>query len=721
MDSPAHPAIQRERPATVRDGRSVPPHPAPDPEPPSRARRYLPGLDGMRALAVIAVVLFHSPLAVATGGFLGVEVFFVISGYIITRALLTEREERGRISIGRFWLRRARRLLPALFLLLAGVAAWSAFFAEGELAGLRRDMGAAFFYVTNWDLIVTGESYFDSWERPSLLRHLWSLAVEEQFYLIWPLLLIGGLAIVRKRALLLALILAGATVSAGVMAALHEPGGSVSRIYYGTDTRASGLLIGAALAFVWTAPLATARGRIRGAAEGAALAVLGAVGLGALTGFTLLLDGDSTFLYRGGFALTGVATAALIVAATHGRSPFTRLLSVRPLPWLGLRSYGIYLWHWPVMALTRPGVDVPLDGVALFALQAALTLALADVSYRLVERPIRTGALGRLRERLRAGAPLWRRGVAALAGAAVLAGAGALAFTVTVARAPEQPAYFALGSVRIQSAPAPASAATPMQTPQATPTAATAEAAPEPSPQPARPTRSDGAMDASATPGDAVARPPTPAATPSGEATTPAESPPPPTTDLDALLRATREPPAEVDSAVSAQAEAPPAAATVRVTAVGDSVMLGAAQQLAADVPGIDLDAAVGRQVTEVIALLREREANGLLGDVLLLHIGNNGEFTDEQFDRIVELAGPLRRVVFLTVKVTREWEEANNAVIARGAERHPRAVVVDWRTAVLERPDVLWTDDTHLRPEGARLYATLLAPYLTAPAATEP
>lgn len=719
MDSLAPPAIQRESPASMRDGRGVPPRTAPEAEsPPSRARRYLPGLDGMRALAVIAVVLFHSPLAVATGGFLGVEVFFVISGYIITRALLTEREERGRIAIGRFWLRRARRLLPALFLLLAGVAAWSAFFAEGELAGLRRDMGAAFFYVTNWDLIITGENYFDSWERPSLLRHLWSLAVEEQFYLIWPLLLIGGLAILRKR-LLLALILAGAAFSAGVMAALHEPGGGVSRIYYATDTRASGLLIGAALAFVWSAPLAIARGRIRAAAEGAGLAMLGTAGLGALTGFVLLLDGDSTFLYRGGFALTGVATAALIVAATHGRSPFARLLGVQPLPWLGLRSYGIYLWHWPVMALTRPGVDVPLDGVALFALQAALTLALAEASYRWVETPIRTGALGRLRQRLRAGVPLWRRGAVALGSAAALAGAGALAFAVTVARAPEQPPYFALGSVRIQSPPA--AAATPTQAPQPTPTSATvtAEVPPEPSPQPERLDDATDRVDAIATLGDAPSRP-TPAATPSEAA----ESPTPlPATDLDALIRA-REPSAEGDANVSAQADAPPAmatAATVRVTAVGDSVMLGAAHQLAADVPGIDLDAAVGRQVKEVIALLREREANGLLGDVLLLHIGNNGKFTDEQFDRIVEVAGPERRVVFLTVKVTREWEEANNAVIARGAERHPRAVVVDWRTAVLERPDVLWTDDTHLRPEGARLYATLLAPYLTAPAATEP
>lgn len=676
---------------------------------PSRGRRYLPGLDGMRALAVIAVVLFHSPLAVAPGGFLGVEVFFVISGYIITRALLAEREQRGRVSIARFWARRARRLLPALFLLLAGVTAWSALFAPGELAGLRRDIGAALVYVTNWDLIAAGENYFATWERPSLLRHLWSLAVEEQFYLLWPPLLMGALAFGRRR-VALALIGAGAAASAIAMAALHDPGGGVARIYYGTDTRASGLLIGAALAFVWSAPAAVARGRGRAAAEGTGLALLGGAALGALTAFTLLLDGGAAFLYRGGFALTGLATAALIVAATHGRSPFARLLALPPLPWLGLRSYGIYLWHWPVMALSRPGVDVPVDGAALFALQAALTLALAEASYRWVELPIRTGALGRLRERLRdhADGARWRRRAvaSALGGAAALAGTGALAFAVTTARPPEQPAYFALGAVRIQGGTGVTAALVPAAAP------APAEA-PRPDAVRARADAAASVADALALLAEGATRPPS---AERERAASVAALTPLFADDVERLFRAAAD--ARRDAEALAQAEAPPmdAAATVRVTAVGDSVMLGAAHQLAADVPGIDLDASVGRQVGEVIALLRERAANGLLGDVVLLHIGNNGTFSDAQFDRIVEAAGPERRIVFLTLKVAREWEDANNAVIARGAERHPRVVVVvDWRAAALERPEVLWTDDTHLRPEGAVYYAALLAPHVTA------
>ncbi|MCY3603729.1 MAG: acyltransferase, partial [Chloroflexi bacterium] len=419
----------------------------------------------MRALAVIAVVLFHSALGIAPGGFLGVEVFFVISGYIITRALLAERANSGRIALGAFWMRRARRLLPALFLLLFAVAAYTVIFESGEAAGLRRDIAAALAYVTNWDLIVAGETYFDSWERPSLLRHLWSLAVEEQFYVVWPLLMAGGLALLRNR-LTLALILGGAAASAIAMAALYEPGSAVTRIYYGTDTRASGLLIGAALAFVWSARQSDGGNGLRALAGVSALTLAGAVGLATLVGLTLLADGSTPFLYQGGFALVGVATAALIVAATHERSPLAQGLGTPVLRWVGVRSYGIYLWHWPVMVLTRPGVDVPFDGVPLFAVQVAITLALAEGSYRWVEKPIREGALGRLWKQLweGAGTPQWRRGTLALAGTATAAGVAVVAIFMTLTPAEEEPPYFALVRLRLVNTDAVATEAASART-----------------------------------------------------------------------------------------------------------------------------------------------------------------------------------------------------------------------------------------------------------------
>ncbi len=669
----------------------------------------------MRALAVIAVVLFHSTLGIAPGGFLGVEVFFVISGYIITRALLAERESSGRIALGAFWMRRARRLLPALFLLLFAVAAYTVIFEQGEAAGLRRDIAAALAYVTNWDLIVAGETYFDSWERPSLLRHLWSLAVEEQFYVVWPLLIAGGLALLRNR-LTLALILGGAAASAIAMAALYEPGSAVTRIYYGTDTRASGLLIGAALAFVWSARQSEGGSGLRARAGVSALTLAGTAGLATLVGLTLLADGSTPFLYQGGFALVGVATAALIVAATHERSPLAEGLGTPVLRWVGVRSYGIYLWHWPVMVLTRPGIDVPFDGIGLFAMQVAITLALAEGSYRWVEKPIREGALGRVWKQLWEGAatPRWRRGTLALAGTATAAGVAVVAIFMTLTPAGEEPPYFALVRLRLVNTDVAATEAA----------AATTEADPYrvvslQGPRTASPTSLlDSATSQSAAAGSVAAAA---AGDPLVLAVAAHDSPAAEqAASLAALTDAFESDLLEPERTAPQSEKQEPSGRViagdpgdVRVTAIGDSVMLGAAHQLAEDVPGIDLDASVGRQVSQAIRLLRERKENGLLGEVVLLHLGNNGAFTAKQFDQIMEVVGPERRVVFLTLRVSRSWEQGNNEVIREGVERHEGAFLVDWRAAIEEHPEVLWKDGTHLRPEWASFYVELLEPHL--------
>lgn len=671
----------------------------------------------MRALAVIAVVLFHSALGIAPGGFLGVEVFFVISGYIITRALLAERASSGRIALGAFWMRRARRLLSALFLLLFAVAAYTVIFESGEAAGLRRDIAAALAYVTNWDLIVAGETYFDSWERPSLLRHLWSLAVEEQFYVVWPLLMAGGLALLRNR-LTLALILGGAAASAIAMAALYEPGSAVTRIYYGTDTRASGLLIGAALAFVWSARQSDGGSGMRALAGMSALSLAGIVGLGTLVGLTLLADGSTPFLYQGGFALVGIATAALIVAATHERSPLAEGLGTPILRWVGVRSYGIYLWHWPVMVLTRPGVDVPLDGVALFAMQVAITLALAEGSYRWVEKPIREGALGRLWKQLWEGAatPQWRRGTLALAGTATAAGVAVVAIFMTLTPAEEEPPYFALVRLRLVNTDVVATEAASGRTED--PYRVVSLQAPQTASPPALfdlPASQAGETGSVAA---AAAGDPLVLAVAAHDPAVPAAA------EQAASLAAMTD--AFQSDALAPTRTAPEAGGpepagrvvagdtgNVRVTAIGDSVMLGAAHQLAEDIPGIDLDASVGRQVSHAIRLLKERKANGQLGDVVLLHLGNNGTFTSKQFDQIMEVVGPERRVVFLTLRVSRSWEQGNNEVIRKGVERHEGAFLVDWRAAIEERPEVLWKDGTHLRPEWASFYVELLEPHL--------
>lgn len=368
---------------------------------------YIPGLDGVRALAVIAVLLYHAGLPVR-GGFLGVESFFVLSGFLITTLLLVEWNQHDRIDLRAFWLRRARRLLPALFVMLVGVLLIAALVLRGQADGLGGDILASLGYVMNWHLIAGGQSYFDPLVRPSLLQHLWSLAVEEQFYLLWPLIFVAGMRVLRKRGMSVAVSIA-ALGSMALMAWLYRPGADPSRIYYGTDTRAGGVLIGAALALVWT-PLDNTTGLGRRAAwllDSAGLLALA----GLIAGFAWLPEWHP-LLYRGGFALIDLLTTIVIIAAVHPRAQVVPwLLGSWPLRWIGLRSYGLYLWHWPIFMVTRPFLDLPLDGLPLLALRLLIVGLLVELSYRFVELPIRGGALGRGWQRWRNGEalpqPLW--------------------------------------------------------------------------------------------------------------------------------------------------------------------------------------------------------------------------------------------------------------------------------------------------------------------------
>ena len=348
---------------------------------------YLPGLDGLRALAVIAVVLYHAGLNVR-GGFLGVESFFVLSGDLITGLLVAEWLRDGGIDVRAFWIRRARRLLPALFVLLAGMAVAVAVLLPDERGQYGGDALAALGYVLNWRLVLSGQSYFDPTLRPPLLQHLWSLAVEEQFYLLWPLLFAAGARFLRPAGLLAAT-LALACGSIVLLAALHEPGADPSRVYYGTDTRAAALLLGSALAMVWMPGHLPWTGK----RSGRALDLAGLLALGMLLLLYRVLNDGHPLLYPYGLGMVTLATGIVIAATAHPEARLvSRLLGFETLRWIGQRSYSIYLWHWPVMMLTRPYVDLPFGGWPLLALRIAAVLLLADASYRLVEIPIRSGA-----------------------------------------------------------------------------------------------------------------------------------------------------------------------------------------------------------------------------------------------------------------------------------------------------------------------------------------
>lgn len=356
---------------------------------------YLPGLDGLRAFAVLAVLAYHFHVPMSVGGFLGVDIFFVLSGYLISSQLWARWSVRG-VDLKSFWLGRLRRLLPAVIALIAVCTVLMLLLGQDQLGVFVGDVGAAATYTSNWWYILHERSYFEASGRPPVLQHLWSLAVEEQFYLLWPVLVafvMTKVPRIRARQQILAItsvVLAGiSAMIMGLGSAVDDvPGrGDPSRWYFGTDSHASGLLLGAALAFY--------RG---GAGFGALMPMLAPVTrrvtivgsgcLALLLAAVCFVDEFSVPLYRFGFPIVALATVVL-VAVVSREGPLQRLFSTGVLRYIGQRSYGLYLWHWPVASFTRPDLDLPYGGVRVAVLRIMLTFVLAELSFQLVERPIR--------------------------------------------------------------------------------------------------------------------------------------------------------------------------------------------------------------------------------------------------------------------------------------------------------------------------------------------
>lgn len=370
--------------------------------------RYMPGLDGLRGVAVLAVIAYHLKIDWASGGLLGVGVFFTLSGYLITDILLERWSER-RLSLKEFWFARARRLLPALFLVLIVVMAWVTIGNPAQLATLRGEAIASALFVSNWWFIFQDVSYFAQFGPPSPLGHIWSLGVEEQFYIIWPWMLLGGLAIfgagqagprgkrrrLQPRLAVATLVLA--LISIILMVVLYKPGPDSMRAYEGTDTRAFGLLIGAALAMVW--PSRRLISKVSSQARNT-LDLIGAAGLLMIILLIIVTDEFSPFIYRGGLVLLSIATAMVVASVAHPSSRMGLALGIRPLRWIGVRSYGIYLWQSPIILLTTPALaafDLPRAVV-----QVGATFLIAALSWKYLEDPIRHGAIGKLWRRARA-------------------------------------------------------------------------------------------------------------------------------------------------------------------------------------------------------------------------------------------------------------------------------------------------------------------------------
>ncbi len=630
-------------------------------------------LDGVRGVALAAVVGFHAFPGLMPGGFFGVEVFFVLSGFLLGSLLLAEHARTGSIDLLSFARRRLRRIVPALWVLLAALVVVAPLVARSDVHRLPGDVAWSAGGLTNWHLVSDQSSYFGQLGRPPLVRHLWSVAVEVQFYVVCPFLVLWA-ARRRRRDAVAALALGAAASAAlmGVVARSADP----SRAYYGTDTRLGALLTGVLLALVLRpVPLCgradAGGGTLRGVAGRTRLAsLLGAAGAAALLLAFWRAGEGQRGLYPLGFLAVQAATAATITGAVAGAAA-GRVLGMGPLRWLGQRSYGIYLWHWPLVALMRPGIDVSWSPATGGLVGIAGAVVLGHASFVLVERPVQQ------RRRPRLHLPGAARPAAVASAALLVAGVIGIAVHLPTndpiadtLRAGEQ-VVASQALVEVQPT-APATAPATVAPATSTSTAA----------QPAPTTVT-------------TLRPATTAATAAPRPRPPPTAAPPP--------------------AVAALPSGPPPGA-VAVTAIGDSVMLSAAGPLKARLgSNSGIDAKVSRQFREGISIVGQLRQQGRLAPVVVVHLGTNGPPTPADVDALVGAAAGAR-VLFITVRVSRSWTAQTNSVLAAAPARHPNAAVVDWFAHSEGHGDWFHSDGTHLTARGADAYSALAGSALPPP-----
>ena len=622
--------------------------------------RYIPALDGLRTLAVAAVVLYHLGLGWAQGGMIGVTVFFVLSGYLITRILVREFIGTGRIDLARFWVRRTRRLLPLVVTVIVATAALCTVFNHVMLTKMRGDILPSLLFFNNWWQILHNVSYFNAVGDPSPLTHFWSLAIEEQFYLIWPLLLMIVMGIGMKRKLIRRGILVLSAVSALAMALLYNPTVDPSRVYYGTDTRVFSLLLGAWLAFVsdreLSAPMVlqklegfSARIPAIGAVAGALpaplrrapLDVLGGIGMIGLVLMVAFTNGYSAFPYYGGTLLCSLLAAGVIAACSRPESYLGRLLSCTPLVWLGQRSYGIYLWHYPLLLLMNPVADVTEKPWWMLVIQVAVVVAVSALSYHFIETPFRHGALGRALAAIReqgANLPSYLQGLPRLylapvvgALAVALVAAGGLAFV------PETSALSEEGAKLLQDGAAGSDTET------------SDEKTTDEQQEDSRQDKDDG-LDADGFPEGAY----------------------------DVLM-------------------------------VGDSVSLRAVPYFEQTFPHGHIDALKNRQFSAGREVYEWYLQQNLAGKISVFALGTNGPINSEMIDRLMQDTGDKRVVVFINTRMPDNWMGQVNQALADAATRYPNVRVIDWAGYSAGRNDLFDGEGTHLSDQGAREYVQLV------------
>lgn len=619
--------------------------------------RQIPALDGLRALAVIAVIGYHLFPQAIPGGYIGVDLFFVISGFLITTLLIAEHAKTGKIRLKDFWLRRARRLLPALLAVILVVGSIM-FFVRGDVSvGLGRQLLGAATFSSNWMEVFAGTDYFNS-TTPHLFLNFWSLGVEEQFYLLWPFIALFVIAGLKRPRLGMALTFLLGAGSAAWMAYLYTKGVSATRLYYGTDTHLFGLMTGAFLAF-WArahAPGHALRRLFRpfGTLQKypkLTLTVMG-MAMGGWLALLLTMKAGSSFAYLGGLLLATLLSAVLIVIGAGSRGVATKFFSLSPLEWVGKRSYGIYLWHWPLLVLIKLWLPhAPMWTYGLILVPATFTIA--ALSYRFIEQPVRQAGLGAtLKKALR------RRQVTVDT------------VTTRVKRRPHialAPICLALVLTVGAVITAPAKTSAQLRIEQGQQSLAKQQHKKE-------------------------------------------------KTEKKMTKKSAKKQHASAAPASSKPSAKPAPATGAGITAIGDSVMVASSPALQTRFPGILINAAVSRSMRmgglETVETMKQ---NGELRKTVIVALGTNGYYGTGLLDQMIgELQG--HNIILVTAHADREWTAPNNDDAHKAAAKYPNVVVAEWDQAIAPHPGFLSEDGIHpLGAEGDHIYTECIAQALKA------
>lgn len=607
--------------------------------------RYISGFDGIRTLAVIGVILYHLAPYQFQGGFLGVPIFFVVSGYLITDLLFQEWQQNERIDVIGFYIRRVKRLYPALVTLVLATTAYITLFARDLLANIRAVIMTNLLYVYNWYQVAHHESYFDKFGTQSPFTHLWSLSIEGQFYLFWPLIIIILLKFVKKKQPIFDTMIILAFISALLMAILYRTGQDPSRVYYGTDTRMFSILLGAALAVVWPSTA------LRKDLPTNLRLLLDVVGGGALMLLCLMfmqMTGESALVYRGGMFFFSVLSMILVAVVAHPGADMNRLLTNRLFAWIGKRSYGIYLYQYPVLVFFESKINVA-DHSFLYALiEVALILVLSDLSYRFLELPLQhfdySKTWSTLKEFCRRdssyGNKRWYMLIPGLI--VLLAVVGATTGTTSGSEAKKDTAL--------------------------------EKTIKENDKKVAKQNKNIAAKTSS-----------------SEHSSSSADTNTAKQFDL-----------TENEIAKAKQ---------LQITAVGDSVLAASSTTLQEIFPNMYIDAKVGRQVREAIPVLQSLAQSGKLANTVLLSEGTNGPYSEQELDQIMAIVGKERKLYWINVHVpTRRWQDQVNNDLKVAAKKYPNLKVIDWYTYSKNHPEWFYDDNVHPNSEGLKYYGPYVA-----------